>query len=179
MPGEMPQAQRKGQAMPVAVKPEEVPTFSREVVSQYVEIFNYQTALLGDAKRATKEAVAYTAEDGVTPENWGQIASGLRAVGKTLGVKLAIVFKPGDPDGKREVERDGVKVKVDAFPDAKLYVKHNGDYVALTEQQIAERKAKRIANAIEKRTAELVAAGVTPANAKNQATAEVNKQPVK
>lgn len=165
--------------MPIVVKPEEVPTFSREVVSQYVDIFNYQTALLGDSKRATKEAVAYTAEDGVTPENWGQIASGLRAVAKTLGVKLAIVFKQGDAKGKRKVVRDGVEVSVDAYPDAKLYVKHNGDYVALTPEQVAQRKAKRIDNAIAKLTAQYVAEGMTESNAKQRATAEVNKTPVK
>lgn len=164
--------------MPVAVKPDEVPTFTRDTVSQYVEIFNYQTALLADAKRATKEAVAYTAEDGVTPENWGQIASGLRAVGKTLGVKLAIVFKPGDAKGKRKVTVDGVEKSIDAFPDAKLFVKHNGDYVALTPEQVAARKAKRIANKIEKLTEQYISEGMTQTNAKQRATAEVHKQPV-
>jgi hypothetical protein len=112
--------------MPVTVKPEEVPTFIREgAVSKYADIFNYQTALLRDAKRATKEAVAYTAEDGVSEENWGQIASGLRNVAKSFGVKLAIVFRKDE---------------------GRLYVKHNGEYVPLTPEQIASRKAAREAN---------------------------------
>lgn len=133
--------------MPVVVKPEEVPTFSREVVSKYADIFQYQTDLLKDPKRAEKEAVAYTAEDGVTEQNWGQIATGLRAVAKTMGVKLAIVFKLGDATKVKEKDEDGKLVEVERYLDRKLFVKHNGAYVPLTQEQIDSRKAKRDENA--------------------------------
>jgi hypothetical protein len=164
--------------MPVTIKPEEVPTFSRETVSQYADIFQYQTALLRDPKRAEKEAVAYTAEDGVTDKNWGQIATGLRALAKTLGIKLAIVFKAGDPVENKVKDAEGKQVSVTTHPDARLYVKHNGAYVPLTDEEIASRKAKRIANKIESLTAQYVKEGMTQAHAEARATSEVHTSPV-
>lgn len=173
-------AQRKGTpAMPVTVKPEEVPTFSRETVSKYADIFKYQTDLLADPKRATKEAVAYNAEDGVTQENWGQIASGLRAVAKALGVKLAIVYKAGEVHKSEEPDPEDPKKKVtvERYPDNLLYVKHNGAYVALTDEQVAARKAKRRQNKIDKLVTQYVTEGMTKDNATKRATAEVDANP--
>lgn len=165
--------------MPVAVKPDDVPTFVRAgTVTQYPEILNYTTAWLKDPKRATKEAVAFTGAerdedgsdkrdpktgelvdpgDGVTEENWGAIASALRRVAKDLGVKLAIVYRKDE---------------------GRLYVKHNGDFVPLTDEQIKQRAQKRRSNKIIALTEKYVADGMTEAEAKKRATTEVNKTPV-
>lgn len=144
--------------MPVAVKPEEVPTFVRAgTVSKYPEILNYATAWLRDPKRATKEAVAFTQEDGITKENWGVIASALRRVAKDLKVKLAIVFREDE---------------------MRLYVKHNGDFIPLTAEEIKKRTAKRRENKINVLTEKYVGEGMTEPNARKRAQGEVDKLPV-
>jgi hypothetical protein len=159
--------------MPVSVKPEEVPTFVRAgTVTQYPDILNYAAAWLRDPKRATKEAVAYTGltpeqaelpedkqpeTDGITKENWGAIASALRRVAKDAKVKLAIVFREDE---------------------MRLYVKHNGDFVPLTPEQIKQRAAKRRSNKITALTEKYVKEGMTEANAAKRASEEVGKLPV-
>lgn len=164
---------------PVAVKPEDVPVFIRSgTVTEFADIFNYTTAWLTDPKRATKEAQQFTAEDGVTNENWGRIATGLRRVAKDLGVRLSVVFKAGDPKEVTTKDDEGKNVKTVTHPDARLYAKNSGEYIALTPEEVAKRKTARRTNLISKLTAQYVTEGMTQENAEKRATAEVDKTPV-
>lgn len=151
--------------MPLTVKPDEVPTFTRVGgVSQWADLFNYATHWLAGTdefkgKDPTKAAIVFVeedlrtkGEDGKTREPkevWGQIASGLRALAKDpFKVKLAIVFKESEN---------------------RLYVKHNGEYVPMTDEEIAKRKANRIANKRAKLIEENVSKGMTKAQAEKAA----------
>lgn len=111
--------------MPETVAVSDVPTFTRTgQVSKYADIFNYVTALLADDKRRVAEAVKFLESDGIAKDNWGQIATGLRNVAKQMGHKLAIVYR-----------------------DDALWVRYNGEYIAMTPEQIDARNAKRAENA--------------------------------
>lgn len=159
--------------MPVAIKQDEMPTFVRAgTVTKYADIFNHLTGWLKEQAAIKKEddrmAVAYTGltpeeaelpeddrpeNDGVTKDNWGAIASGIRRVAKEMGYKVQLIFREDE---------------------MRLYAKFGGDFVALTPEQIKQRKAKRRANKITALTAKYVEEGMTEANAKKRATDEVN-----
>lgn len=159
--------------MPVAIKVDDMPTFVRTgTVTKYADIFNHLTGWLKEQAAVKDEskrmAVAYTGllpeeaslpeedqpeNDGVTKDGWGAIASGIRRVAKEQGYKVQIIFREDE---------------------MRLYVKFGGDFVALTQEQIKQRKAKRRSNKIVALTAKYVEEGMTEANAKKRATDEVN-----
>lgn len=161
--------------MPVTVKADEVPTFVRSgTVTKYADVFNHLTGWLKEqaafkGKQTDRTAIAYTGllpedaalpeddqpeNDGVTTENWGAIASGIRRVAKDMKHKVSIVFREDE---------------------MRLYVTFGGDFVPLTREQINARAAKRRTNRIATLTEKYVTDGMTEANAKKRAEDEVGK----
>lgn len=161
--------------MPVAVSAKEVPTFVRSgTVTKYADIFNHLTGWLKEqaafkGKDEDRMAVAYTGllpeeaalpedeqpeNDGVTTENWGAIASGVRRVAKDMGHKVSLVFREDE---------------------MRLYVTFGGKFVPLTQEQINARAKVRRNNRIAKLTEKYVGEGMTKPNAEKRATEEVGK----
>lgn len=122
--------------MPQSVAIEAVPTYSRSQESKYAEVCKFVTELVSDVKNREKSGLLFTHEDGVhlsdsapgvepaIKSNVGQVMQTIRLAAKQVGAKVALVMREGEG----------------------LYVKYNGEFVAMTPEQIAQRKAAAKAN---------------------------------
>lgn len=152
--------------MPVEIAQDEMPAFVRSgTVTKYADLFNYladwlkKQAAIKDADK--RKAVIFNAEDGIAADTWGAIASGIRRVAKDMKYKVQLIYRE-DTDEEKGLEGP------------RLYCKFGGDFVALTPEQVAQRKAKRRTNKIAALTEKYEAEGMTKANAAKRAKDEVD-----
>ena len=124
--------------MPIAIPTAEFPTITRtRTGSQHRELIDYTVSLCTDEKRRVTECFAEALE-GTTSEEQARSFAGkaqaVRNAAKSVGATVTVILR-----------------------DEKMYVQYNGEYKAMTPEQLAERAAAREATKAAKAEAALIA----------------------